>query len=273
MLIGEGRKVYVAIDKSPAHLESENEKVIRCAETFKTRLDLTVRINETQAGVKFGVPQAVDWVFQLEERCIILEDDCVISSESLKYFDRMTRYLDSEVALISGDSPWDGREVESNYLSIYPLIWGWATNRSQWGELRELIGSAVPWVSVVSSAIKKPSLLLSLCFFLSAQIRVSRNQLQAWDCSLALAMILKNLRCVIPNIRLVENEGNDEFAHHTLSRSSIDRKAREMDVQVSGTLIVDKNMENLTNKAIRERILKIKKRHYFSPIKALLITK
>jgi hypothetical protein len=270
MLEDQDRRVYVAIDKAPATLTSENEKVRLCVESFKSRLNLVIQVNKTQAGVKLGVPQAIDWVMNYEESCIILEDDCTSSAESLDYFDRMSGYLKGNIALISGDSPWESAEVAHSSLSAYPLIWGWATNREQWQKLRTLIGGQIPWSEVIFSGLRKPTNILPISYFLSAQIRVNRGDLQAWDCSVALNMLLKNLKCVIPNVRIINNIGDDEFAHHTLDKIKLTRSQRINVKSVSTSLAIPRYAERATDMAIRKRIYKMKWQQVFSPLKALL---
>ena len=269
-LQGERRRIYVAIDKAPKNLRDQNNEVIAIAEEFRGRLDLRLQINDQQAGVKFGVPYAVDWIFQFEESCIILEDDCEVPKTALTYFDEMSIYLGGNIALISGDSPWSSGEIWQSTLCDFPLIWGWATNRVQWTKLRELVGGPIPWTTIFCTVLRKPKSILPISYFLAAQIRVKRNNLQAWDCSVALGMLLQNLKCIIPNVRIVENFGSDEFAHHTVSTSDINRSQPSNVNLVSSKLNTQSNALNLTNKAVRKRVYKMKRIHLLSPLKALL---
>lgn len=263
------RKIYVAIDKAPPNLQTQNLNVIRCVETFRSTLDLEIKLNETQAGVKFGVPWAVDWVLANEDACIILEDDCTISLEALDYFDSMAENLVGNVALISGDSPWEVGQVEASSLSDYPLIWGWATNRNQWSRLRQLIGGEIAWLRIIRSILKFPKKTLPISYFLAAQMRVKKGKLKAWDCSVALNMLLNNLTCIIPNVRLVNNVGDDEYAHHTLTGTALSRNSIDSSSAVTTLLTDSAQLKNFTNRAIRKEIYNMKWRHLFSPIKAL----
>jgi hypothetical protein len=266
----DNRKIYVAIDKAPSYLQTENQNVIRSVESFKTTLDLEIKLNEMQAGVKFGVPRAVDWVLEKEDACIVLEDDCTISFDALEYFDSMNEKLNGKVALISGDCPWEVDQIEISTLSNYPLIWGWATNRNQWTKLRTLIGGEIPWTKIIGSIIKNPKNILSVTYFLAAQIQVKKGKLQAWDCSVALRMLLDNLTCIIPNVRLINNVGDDEYAHHTTNQAAISRKPNNQYRTVNTFLSSSVHMKNKTNKVIRQEIYKMKWKHLLSPIKALL---
>jgi hypothetical protein len=268
-LINTDRRVYVVIDKASERLIKENQEVIQCARSFEGKLDITIHINRFQAGVKMGVPTAIDFVLSIEEDCIILEDDCILTPQALEYFDEMSLHLGKDISLISGDSPWSDEEMNVSTISCYPLIWGWATNRAQWKKLKIFVNSEVPWVKVLVAAIKYPQQTTSIAYFLSAQIKVKRGKLQAWDCSVALGMLVQNLKCIVPNLHLVINIGNDEFAHHTLDHNSLHRKEIKEANPATTEISFSKHLEKKTNKAIASRIYRMRRRHILSPIKAL----
>lgn len=234
-------------------------------------MGLKLHINESQAGVKLGVPQAIDWIFEFEDKCIILEDDCVASEDTFTYFDIMVKQLNDKIAIVSGDSPWsDGKRTVSS-LSKYPLIWGWATSKSQWSELKQIIGGEIPLARVFTCLILKPQKILPVAFFLAAQIRVKRGTLQAWDCSVALEMILTSKKCIIPNARVVENVGFDEYAHHTLSNSKVNYSMDSDSVSAKLDQSLWRELE--TDRAIRKIVYGMKWYHILSPLKSLVINK
>jgi hypothetical protein len=268
-----GRRIYLAIDKAPENLSLENQQVIDCAQRFLPQMQLQINLNNSQAGVKFGVPQAIDWVFQSENRCIILEDDCVANENSLKYFDVMSKKMEGEIALISGDSPWISGETLFSTVSSFPLIWGWYTTKSEWQELKILIGGKLPVRRLTSTLLMKPWRLVDISFFLAAQIKINKGILQAWDCSVALEMLLSNKKCIVPNVRIIENVGYDEFAHHTLVRTELDSKKQSTKSELSTYLDLSLLGNKRTDRSIRKVIYKMKWYHVFAPIKALFASK
>lgn len=268
-LMNTDRRVYVVIDGASERFKKENQDVIQCARSYEEKLDLTIHINEFQAGVKMGVPTAIDFVLGMEEDCIILEDDCTLTSQALEYFDEMNLYLGKNISLISGDSPWSSGEMSVSTISNYPLIWGWATNRAQWKKLKIYVNGEVPWLQVAVAAIKYPHKVMPLAFFLSAQIKVKREKLQAWDCSVALGMLVQNLKCIVPNSNLVVNIGNDEFAHHTLDHNSLHKAITQNGNRVTKEISFSELLGKETDKAIATRVYSMRWRHILSPIKAL----
>jgi hypothetical protein len=269
-LIGEDRRVYVVIDKATDRFVKENKEVISCAKSFEDKLNLRIRVNEENAGVKMGVPNAVEYVLTEEFSCIVLEDDCLADNLALNFFDSMATNLKENICLVTGDSPWFKDEVDVNTVSTYPLIWGWATNRPQWNKLKIFVNQPAPWKVAFKTLCRKPNLAIPIAFFLASQIRIEKEKLQAWDCSLALSMILQDLKCIIPSTRLTSNIGNDEFAHHTLSQKSVRTETVSMGRRITERVSYEEKLEHITDAAIQKRIYKMKWFHLMSPLKALI---
>jgi glycosyltransferase involved in cell wall biosynthesis len=87
-------------------------------------------------GCTARVVSGLDWVFEQEERCIILEDDCLPSPDFFRFCDEMLdRHRDNErVRCISGNGYQFGlpRGDASYYFTPNILIWGWASWRRAW---------------------------------------------------------------------------------------------------------------------------------------------
>ena len=260
----------MVIDKATDRFVKENKEVISCAKSFERKLNLRIRVNEKQSGVKLGVPNAVEYVLTEEYACIVLEDDCLVDNSELTFFDSMAPNLKENICLVTGDSPWFENEIDVNTVSTYPLIWGWVTNRPQWDKVKIFIDQPVPWIAALRTLCKKPNLAIPIAFFLATQIRIEKENLQAWDCSLALSMILQDLKCIIPSRRITSNIGNDEFAHHTLNEKSVRLKSVSTENKITDHVSYEERHERITNTAIRKRIYQMKWFHLMSPIKALL---
>jgi hypothetical protein len=120
--------------------------------------------------------------------------------------------------------------------------------------------------------LKRPRKAAILCFFLAAHIRVYRGRSKAWDCSLALGMLIKGKKAFIPNLTMVTNTGRDEVASHTIwekNQDSIFRK--ESSNSPSNVLNESLLFTNKTDKQIEEKLYNLKKRHLLSPFKSYLI--
>jgi hypothetical protein len=90
---------------------------------------------DTNMGLRRRVESGITAAFELVERAIILEDDCVPSPSFFPFCDELLgRYAeDPQVMAISGDDFQGGRPAPASYrFSRYPHCWGWATWRRAW---------------------------------------------------------------------------------------------------------------------------------------------
>ena len=103
-------------------------------------------------------------------------------------------------------------------------------------------------------------------------IRVKRRSVKAWDSHVALSMLINGKKALIPNVTMVTNTGNDLVASNTIkvgSNSEIFRTSSNL--KPSSTVSFSKSDTELTDLKIETSIYFMKKRHFFSPIKAKLL--
>jgi hypothetical protein len=135
------RKLLVIADGPRANKPGEAEK---CAGTRaiidEVDWDCEVHRNfaETNVGICQRISSGITWAFELVERAIILEDDCVPSPSFFPYCaELLDRYeSDERVMMISGNNHLFGHAAtaDSYYFSRYPHVWGWATWKRAWAK-------------------------------------------------------------------------------------------------------------------------------------------
>ncbi len=272
---GSNRKIYVFIDKAEDKRHDLNLQVISVAEKYKYHLNLEVKISDRNLGVGSAVPIAVNWISSHEDKFIVLEDDCHLNDDGFTFLENCIDLLTDDLVVISATSPWDledpDNDREANSVSSYPLISGWATNSRNWLKISRFIGAAPPISEALWRAANNPSRLPALGFFLAAHIRVFRKKTSAWDCSMALAMLIQDKKALIPNVTMVTNTGRDNVASHTIPQNgenSLFRK--ESDKHPSGYIDQTKKTQKITDKIIEKKLYKMKKRHVLSPLKSLI---
>ncbi|MCV7440540.1 methyltransferase type 11 [Mycobacterium seoulense] len=128
-------------DGPRANKPGENEK---CAATRAVidRVDWDCEVHrnmsETNMGCRLRVSSGITWAFELVDRAIILEDDCVPSASFFPYCAELLNYYetDERIMMVSGDNHLFGRAgtADSYYFSRYPHVWGWATWRRAWAK-------------------------------------------------------------------------------------------------------------------------------------------
>jgi len=132
-------KVYLISDGPREGRIGEMEKVAECRE-FMANLPWACEIKsnfaEKNMGCRARVTSGLDWVFEHEERTIILEDDCIPEPEFFPWVEKMLeRYKDNGRVLSVGGTNLMPRLCDQNSDAVYSkyvMIWGWATWRRAW---------------------------------------------------------------------------------------------------------------------------------------------
>ena len=275
--MGSNREIFIFIDRATEPHMELNKEVLIVAQKFQTSLNIEIYWAETHQGVAHGVPTALDWAFSQIDELIILEDDCFPNSFSLQFFeDQIFEIGKNLIVMASAYSPWVGcRNLKSQIplsLASYPLIWGWCTNRTSWIKLKILINTKTPHLRVLSYIFTHPRKIREICFFYAAVIRVNRKKLRAWDCPVALEMLLSGYKAIISNVNLIQNSGQDDIASHysnpEMSLNQIVSTAEE--VLANKYLDVSKFWSDKVDREIEHNVYNLKNKHIFSPIKALI---
>lgn len=132
-------KVYLISDGARSGRVGEAEKVAQCRE-FMMNLPWPCKIinnfAERNQGCRSRVTSGLDWLFEQEERAIILEDDCIPEPEFFLWVEKMLdRYADELKILSIGGTNLRPQLCNQRYdvvFSKYAMIWGWATWRRAW---------------------------------------------------------------------------------------------------------------------------------------------
>lgn len=134
-------KLLVIADGPRANRPKEAE---RCAaarsiiDSVDWDCEVQKNFSDSNMGCRLRVSSGITWAFELVEKAIILEDDCLPSASFFSYCaDLLDRYENDErVMMVSGDNHLFGESntSDSYYFSRYPHVWGWATWRRAWAK-------------------------------------------------------------------------------------------------------------------------------------------
>jgi hypothetical protein len=195
---------------------------------------VTVHRRQINLGVGRSVPLACDHLFLRHPTAIILEDDCVPSTEFFQYADAALRAFvsDSRLGIISGESILATNPTRPPVrLSRFPLTWGWATWRDRWVNYRH---SLAGWRAQLSVRRMVKDLGAIPAFdwmriFDSHSVRDPR----AWDHQIAFMLWTHGQMALNPSIDLVENIGFDLDASNTSTKPSYAPKVPSEQVRQS----------------------------------------
>ena len=207
-------KLLVVADGPRAEHPSDAERC-RAAQAIVERVDWDCEVltnySKVNLGCKRRLVSGLDWVFNVVEEAIILEDDCLPHPTFFRFCEELLeRYRENEeVALISGTNLYISRKKtqSSYYFSRYPLIWGWASWRrfwrhydvriKRWPELRDsnwledILGSKGPiyryWRKVFDTMYQEKT--------------------NTWDYQLVFAVWIQKALAIIPRVNLISNIG------------------------------------------------------------------
>jgi hypothetical protein len=186
--------------------------------------EVLTNYSDVNLGCKSRVSSGLNWVFEIVEEVIILEDDCLPHSTFFRFCEELLDYYrhDERIMVISGDNFQFGRkctDYNSYYFSRYPHCWGWATWRRAWKyfnfdmKLWPIIRDG-EWLKSISHNSKDRRYWTKI--FQSSY----DNKVKSWAYCWTFACWIQNGLTILPNVNLVSNIGFGEGATHTSSSKS-----------------------------------------------------
>jgi hypothetical protein len=253
--------LYVAID-GPTSTEVANtqKQIVRLVNSYcaSNSIRLAVWQRDENLGVAVAIITALDWFFAHEDFGIILEDDLIIGEDFIKFaLDNRSRLDSDDVFLISGDQFDQNRQlgVGKNWTT-YPLIWGWATSKRKWKEMRHGILYAKPRL------VRRPFSKVEN-FWRVGTLRVRSREVDTWDIPLVYFMLQNDKLCLTPNKNLISNLGNDQFASHTESDAFPLNLPTEI-LDLSDVVTTPRSNEiRAYNSFLEKKVFKVKGKHAF----------
>jgi hypothetical protein len=173
-------------------------------------------------GCNKSVTSGIDWFFSQVDKGIVLEDDCIPTSDFFLFCEEMlNRYNDNpQVLHIAGSNHQFGniRGTGSYYFSRIPNIWGWATWRRAW-KLYDYDMRDFDEFKIRSDRGSYFSNSESEAYWMYFFERASLDEI-TWDYKWTYAVMKERGICVVPNVNLVKNIGFGQLATHAKSTDS-----------------------------------------------------
>jgi len=255
-------KLLVIADGPRANRPGEAEK---CAEAravvdhMDWQCEVLKNYSDTHLGCRDRVASGLDWVFDIVEESIILEDDCVPHPTFFRFCDELLkRYRDDErIMAISGDNFQFGRQRTeySYYFSRYPHCWGWATWRRAWchydGEMR--LWPAIRDGGWLQGILENRR---AIAYWTKIFDKMYNGDIDTWDYAWTFICWIQSGLTILPTVNLVSNIGFGENATHTRGGGRIaNMSVQPMDFPLSHPPFVlrDAKADELTQSSIYEK--------------------
>ena len=180
-------QLYIACDGPRFNVEGEAEMVEATRKAVLEAIDwdceVHTRFQKSNLGCSMGVYTAINWLFDNEERGIVIEDDCVMRDSFFPFVEEMLeRYADdTRIGLVDGANYIEHINMPDSYVfSRYKSTNGWATWRRAW----QLMDMDMSWrgtpyeLSVIKNMGYKSKDIRYWYYRLKA---VDHNEVSAWD--------------------------------------------------------------------------------------------
>jgi len=251
-------RVYVAIDGPRTNSQDgteDNLKIVDVISNFINHFEGNVYFmnREFNVGCATSVLSACDWVFENEKFAMILEDDCIPSSDFFNYSRKSLEVMtnDKRIWLSCGTqfAP-PSSETDEWFLSKYPLTWGWSTNRENWNQISIALKNQKKFNSSNLSFSEK-------VYWNAGARRAYDGWVDVWDTILAQQLLVMNRLVLLPKNSLVTNIGDDSVATHTFGPS----KWIGVKTGTFNSPIGNPKYESKIDLWLRNEFFKIKHRH------------
>jgi hypothetical protein len=217
--------------------------------------DIDFIFREENMGCAVSVISSVDWFFSFEKFGVILEDDCIPAVDLFDFVASVSQDFDSDENLwmICGSQfvP-PAITLQQPYLSMYPLVWGWATSKNKWHSMKKEI------LTVNQSFIDIPGVSkFENAFWRAGRRRGLLGFTDVWDTILVQRMLAQNKRVIHPGSNFVTNIGNDSVA------ANVDLKSKWTNISYSELVPFHGQLKNNLNADLwlRRNVYRIHMRH------------
>jgi hypothetical protein len=215
-------KIYVIADgpKSEKDITLINEARL-AIETIDWKTEVTKLYSVVNKGLYKNITEGLDYVFTVEDKAIILEDDCIPNNSFFIYESEMLdRYKKTPlVALVSGNNLGLKMKFDYDYdFTRYALIWGWGTWKKSWTDFRK----EIPMIIEAGDRAQITALFnnrASIFHWNKIIDRIYKGQHSSWAHEFTYYLLYSKKLCIIPKNNMVSNQGIDQVATHTKSNT------------------------------------------------------
>ena len=176
---------------------------------------LSVVYRDKNIGIARHLPTCLDEIFKNYESAIIFEDDIVVGPGAISSFVKANQMLkiDESIFTIGGFSFsfWPLARVYRNKWrkTYYFSAWGWMTGRNQWSHYRQSL-SGENLANLFTNTDKGNQLSDDQKrIWLNRFEKCQKNENRTWDIPLQYWTFVTGKHHLLPNFRILENEGFD----------------------------------------------------------------
>ncbi len=233
------KKLYLFQDGPRAHRPDDMENILRCrkiCENIDWDCEVFRNYQEKNLGCDTSQFTAFSWVFDNEEKAIILEDDVVPSQSFFKYCDELLEKYkeDKEVFMICGRNQLGQTNYDDNsyFFAKADSIWGWASWRDRWAlcdHMHKFLDDEKLVTKVKNAAPTRydGEQFIKLCQ--RHRAKSTEEYVASFETPIRAAMHLLDKVSIIPRVNLIQNVGITGNSEHTSAGlDKIPKKQRQL---------------------------------------------
>lgn len=220
-------KMYIVADGPRDNNFEDKEKCKKVRSIFESidwQCDVVKLYSDVNLGCAIRVFSGISEVFSLEEKAIVLEDDCLPDLSFFKFCDELLdKYKEDErIMLISGTNVnqyWDNDEF-SYHFSKLGGIHGWASWRRAWEKVDlDIKLWEYPRIKGLLKKQLTPKFYLNRSKIYDKLLNNSQNA-NTWDYQFGFARLINSGLSIVPSHNLIKNIGFGADSTHTKNENS-----------------------------------------------------
>lgn len=204
------KKLFIAADGARKGNKSDKKnikKVRKIISQINWKCEVKTLYRKDNLGCKLAVSGAIDWFFENVKEGIILEDDCLPTTDFFYFCEKLlSKYRNNpKVMMISGTN-YLGNKFVSNYdyiFSQYHSVWGWATWKRAWDKYDINMSKwPINKNTVFPYTNKMAKKYLSSMFSV-----VKKGRLDTWDAQWFYTCLTSKGVSIVPRVNMISNIG------------------------------------------------------------------
>lgn len=218
------KKIYIFADGPRNDVERfETDSVrdnIAKFTTDNSGLDIISHFAPRNLGLKQNIIKGLSEVFSKEDAAIILEDDCLPTSDFFRFTTEMlSRYKDDKRVMSINGTSVGGRFDYSYDFTKYAQCWGWATWSRAWSlydsELKQF--TDLNWHDL-APILWGDRVLRSYWYYMLKIVKA--GWISTWDFQWSFAHFINYGLAIAPSVNLIKNIGFDSVATNTKTKTN-----------------------------------------------------
>ncbi len=242
------KRLYISSDGPRECVEGEAQKVQEVRDYVLNHIDWECEVrtrflDKNSGGCANGVSGAVTWFFENEQEGIILEDDCLPSTDFFSYCKiLLERYRDNKkIYSICGYLPTDFANSKYSYeFASVSHCWGWASWADRWQkfslDLENMQSKDISSLFINSNAKKYWKYILQ---------KMKNKEIDSWYFPWNFCISANKGLTIFPNNNLISNIGNSGVHYDSCEDKRLNSKIFNMEINKFNDTFKTKKMDNI----------------------------